>query len=139
MGFWFWLKALALVVVVHNQGFFYAIGEHGIMEKNIKVKVRSCFSHGCYGKEVFREFSITASSKKEAIEQVKQEMFRTTYYDFFPQFKMYDDHNLDWYGYGITTVFPQKKIGFWLSREEMKEKVQTVIQDDIFQRIEIVA
>lgn len=31
MGFWFWLKALAPVVVVHNRSFFYAIGEHGIM------------------------------------------------------------------------------------------------------------
>lgn len=117
--------------------------------KHFIVKVRSTYSHGCYGKEVFRQLEVEASTKKEAIEKVKQDMFKVTYFDFFPQFKNYEENHSSFNMYSIRKVLKTSTfIGFnqygcpmynYATDDELNEQCKSLITNDIFERVEIVA
>ncbi len=104
--------------------------------KTYKIKVRSRISHGNAGKTVYRELEIMAGSKKDAVEKTKQEMLKTTYRQFFPDFNA---HGSSWYTYGITSVFPYKGNFIPLSKEEMMKKVDTFIDVATFEKVDIYA
>ena len=117
--------------------------------KTFNVKIRSTGQHGRYGKEVFRVIEITANTKKEAIELAKQEMFKTTYFEFFPTFQKYEENHLDWNMYSIREVLKTRiyeglnqygcPMYSYVSNEDLEVQVHSLIKEDILERVEVVA
>ena len=111
--------------------------------KLINVQIRDNYSHGLYGKTVYEERKIMANSKKAAIEEVKQEMFKKTYREFFSGFNKAEAAGHDWINLCISGVLPSFYVvdgGYkYYSVEDKKKMVDELIKDDVTNRIQFFA
>ena len=96
-------------------------------------------------KEPLQVLQIKADSKEEAIEKIKQKMLTTKYRGFFPILNNREDE-LWFCAWQVQHLFPEhivyddgvKEIDEW-TEEEIIEMSESIIKEDIFERIQIVA